>query len=39
LIKNHIDSVLVLIVAASLVPMGIEYLLHRKRQAELSEPK
>jgi membrane-associated protein len=38
LIKNHIDLVLVLIVAASLVPMGIEYLLHRKRQAELSEP-
>jgi membrane-associated protein len=30
-IKNNIDLVLVLIVAASLVPMGIEYLRHRRR--------
>lgn len=36
LIKNHIDLVLVLIVAASLVPMGIEYLLHRKRRKQES---
>jgi membrane-associated protein len=30
-IKNNIDLVLVVIVAISLVPMGIEYLLHRRR--------
>ncbi|MGI8459009.1 MAG: DedA family protein [Propionibacteriaceae bacterium] len=31
LIKNNIDAVLVLIVAASLIPMGVEYLLHKRR--------
>ena len=31
LIKNNIDAVLVLIVLVSLIPMGIEFLLHRKR--------
>jgi membrane-associated protein len=35
-IKDHIDVVLVLIVIASLVPMGIEYLLHRRRRKEES---
>jgi membrane-associated protein len=35
-IKNNIDLVLVLIVIASLVPMGIEYLLHRRRRKEES---
>jgi membrane-associated protein len=30
-IKNNIDAVLVLIVLVSLIPMGIEYLLHRRR--------
>lgn len=33
IIKNNIDAVLVLIVLASLVPMGIEFLLHRRRIA------
>jgi membrane-associated protein len=31
LIKNNIDAVLVLIVLVSVIPMGIEYLLHRRR--------
>lgn len=31
LIKDNIDAVLVLIVLVSLVPMGIEFLLHRRR--------
>lgn len=30
-IKNNIDAVLVLIVLVSVIPMGIEYLLHRRR--------
>jgi membrane-associated protein len=30
-IKNNIDAVLVLIVLVSLIPMGIEFLLHRRR--------
>jgi membrane-associated protein len=33
LIKNNIDAVLILIVLVSVVPMGIEYLLHRRRNA------
>ena len=33
LIKNNIDAVLVLIVLVSLIPMGIEFLLHRRRVA------
>jgi membrane-associated protein len=33
LIKNNIDAVLVLIVLVSLIPMGIEFLLHRRRAA------
>ena len=32
-IKNNIDAVLVLIVLVSLIPMGIEFLLHRRRVA------
>ena len=32
-IKNNIDAVLVLIVLVSLIPMGIEFLLHRRRIA------
>ena len=31
IIKNNIEVVLILIVFASLVPMGVEYLLHRRR--------
>jgi membrane-associated protein len=30
-IKNNIDAVLILIVLVSLIPMGIEFLLHRRR--------
>ena len=30
-IKDNIDAVLVLIVLVSLIPMGVEYLLHRRR--------
>ena len=30
-IRNNIDAVLILIVAVSLLPMGIEFLLHRRR--------
>jgi membrane-associated protein len=30
-IRNNIDAVLILIVAVSLIPMGIEFLLHRRR--------
>jgi membrane-associated protein len=38
LIKNNIDAVLVLIVLVSLIPMGVEFLLHRRRVAhEVSE--
>ena len=33
IIKNNIDAVLVLIVLVSLVPMGVELLLHRRRAA------
>ena len=33
LIKNNIDAVLVLIVLVSLIPMAIEFLLHRRRLA------
>jgi membrane-associated protein len=33
-IKNNIDLVLILIVAASLIPMGVEYLLHRRRRKQ-----
>jgi membrane-associated protein len=35
-IKSNIDVVLILIVIASLVPMGVEYLLHRRRRKEES---
>jgi membrane-associated protein len=31
-IKNNIELVLILIVIASLIPMGVEYLLHRRRR-------
>ena len=31
LIKNNIDAVLVLIVLVSVIPMGVEFLLHRRR--------
>jgi membrane-associated protein len=31
LVRDHVDAVLVLIVLASLVPMGVEWLLHRRR--------
>ena len=30
-IRNNIDAVLILIVLVSVIPMGIEYLLHRRR--------
>ena len=30
-IKNNIDAVLILIVLVSVIPMGVEYLLHRRR--------
>jgi membrane-associated protein len=33
LIKNNIDAVLVLIVLVSLIPMAVEFLLHRRRVA------
>jgi membrane-associated protein len=33
-IKNNIEAVLILIVIASLVPMGVEYLLHRRRRKQ-----
>jgi membrane-associated protein len=33
IIKNNIDAVLVLIVLVSLIPMAVEYLLHRRRAA------
>jgi membrane-associated protein len=32
LIKNNIELVLILIVFVSLIPMGVEYLLHRRRR-------
>jgi membrane-associated protein len=35
-IKNNIDVVLILIVLISLIPMGIEYLLHRQRARRAS---
>jgi membrane-associated protein len=35
-IKNNIDLVLIVIVLVSLVPMGIEYLLHRRRRKQES---
>jgi membrane-associated protein len=31
IIRDHIESMLLLIVAVSLVPVGIEWLLHRRR--------
>jgi membrane-associated protein len=34
IIRNNIDAVLVLIVLVSLIPMGVEYLLHRRRAAQ-----
>jgi len=36
IIKNNIEVVLILIVIASLVPMGVEYLLHRRRGRQQS---
>lgn len=36
LIKNNIDAVLILIVLVSLIPMGIEFLLHRRRVKQVS---
>jgi membrane-associated protein len=33
-IKNNIEMVLILIVIASLVPMGVEYVLHRRRRKQ-----
>jgi membrane-associated protein len=33
-IKNNIEIVLILIVIASLVPMAVEYLLHRRRNSK-----
>ena len=35
-IKNNIEAVVILIVIASLVPMGVEYLLHRRRRRQES---
>ncbi len=35
-IKNNIEAVVILIVIASLVPMGVEYLLHRRRRKQES---
>ena len=35
-IKNNIEIVLILIVIVSLVPMGVEYLLHRRRRNQAS---
>ena len=35
-IKNNIDLVLILIVLISLVPMGVEYVLHRRRRKQES---
>jgi membrane-associated protein len=35
-IKNNIEVVLLLIVALSLIPMGVEYLLHRRRRKQES---
>jgi membrane-associated protein len=37
-IKNNIDAVLVLIVLVSLIPMAVEYLLHRRRAAREGAP-
>jgi len=34
LVRNHIDVMLILIVAVSLVPVGVEYLRHRRHQAK-----
>ena len=36
LIRDNVDAVLILIVAVSLVPMGVEWLLHRRRQGQTS---
>ena len=36
LIRDNVDAVLVLIVAVSLLPMGVEWLLHRRRQGQTS---
>ena len=38
LIKNNIDAVLVLIVLVSLVPMAVEFLLHRRRAKDVAVP-
>jgi membrane-associated protein len=35
-IKNNIEAVVILIVIASLVPMAVEYLLHRRRRKQES---
>ena len=35
LVRNHIDVMLILIVAVSLVPVGVEYLRHRRHQAKV----
>jgi len=37
-IKNNIDAVLILIVAVSLIPMGIEFLLARRRHRNAGAP-
>jgi membrane-associated protein len=37
LIKNNIDAVLVLIVLVSLIPMGVEFLLARRRNARAAD--
>jgi hypothetical protein len=34
-IRNNIDLVLVVIVAISLIPMGVEYLRHRRQSASV----
>ena len=38
IIKNNIDVVLILIVLISLIPMGIEFLLHRQRARAAPRP-
>lgn len=37
LIRDNVDAVLILIVAVSLLPMGVEWLLHRRRQGRTSD--
>lgn len=36
LVRNHVEVMLILIVALSLVPVGVEYLRHRRQQAKAS---